>query len=528
VTVGAAPLGFGFDADHRHRTAEERCQLLGGKGAGLAVMTAMGLPVPPGFTLTTEACRRYLASGWSDELDAAVRRGLDAVEAATGARLGDPDVPLLVSVRSGAARSMPGMLGTVLDVGMSDEVADGLARRTGDAAFARDTHRRSLLSHAEIVAGAPAEVREEAATVDDVDGVRAVLEAAGLSMPADPVEQVVVAVRAVFDSWTSERAHRYRRVEGIDESLGTAATVQAMVFGNLGDGSGTGVAFSRDPSSGAPGLMGDFLVRAQGEDVVAGTHVTRPLAEMATRWPDAWTELVRIAELLEHHHTDMVDIELTVEEGTLWVLQARPGKRSPIAELRIAIDLAEDPAFPVDRSEAVARCRHLLDDPPTIVGTAGDSDDDVIAVGLAAAPGRAIGTLCLDVDRAVEAEAAGTDVVLVRRQTSPADVHGIAAARGLVTTLGGLVSHAAVVARSWGLPAVVGAADLHIADGRIHGPGGEVAEGEVVTVDGDRGRLLRGAHHDERSVPPEVDILRRWAGALEATVGSEAETDGST
>lgn len=487
MTGADADLVHGFDADHRHRTAGELRALLGGKGAGLAAMTAMGLPVPPGFTLTTEACRRHLAGGWDRHLTEALRRGLDVLERASGTRLGDPGSPLVVSVRSGAEVSMPGMMDTVLDVGLTPEVEAALARRFG-AAFVADTRTRAERSWS-VAVGEP--------------------------RPAAPFEQVVAAVRAVFESWRSPRARRYREVEGIEHELGTAVTVQAMVFGNRGERSGTGVAFTRDPSTGAPGLMGDFLAGAQGEDVVAGVRPTEPLTALRRRWPAVWDELTTIAHRLEHHFADVVDIELTVEDGHLWILQARRALRSPIAELRVAIDLAEDPSFPLDRAGAVERCRHLLDRPPPSWGRPSghvDTSRQVVATGLAAVPGRAAGVLCCDVDRAVELEAAGTDVILVRQETSPADVHGMAAARGLVTALGGLVSHAAVVARSWGLPAVVGAGELRLVPGGVDGPGGHVAEGEVVTVDGDAGQLLRGAHPGRGSEPPvELATLRRWA-----------------
>ena len=514
----ADPLAYAFDADHR-RDPDDLLRLLGGKGCGLAVMTAMGLPVPPGFTLTTEACRVFSEDGWTPELDQTLRAGLAELERNAGARLGDGERPLLVSVRSGAGVSMPGMMDTVLDVGMTPQVAAALAAGTGDDGFAADTRRRSLLSYAALVLDAPPATLRDAEQVGDVEELEALLAGRGLVVPDDPLEQVVASVQAVFRSWASPRAGSYRRVEGIDGALGTAATVQAMVFGNLGDDSGTGVAFTRHPSTGRPGLMGDFLVRAQGEDVVAGRQETAPLDDMRHRWPDAWDELVRIAGVLEREFADMVDIEFTVERGRLWMLQARVGKRSPVATLRCAVDMASDPSFPVDRAEAVRRCRHLLAGGSSVAAepTVGDADDEravVVAAGLAASPGRAVGVLCLDVDRAVELAEDGTDVVLVRRETSPSDVHGIAAATGLVTTVGGLVSHAAVVARSWGIPAVVGAAGLTIRADGVTGDGVEVAVGETVTVDGDAGRLLLGVHRRGPEELPELDVLRRWADEL--------------
>jgi pyruvate,orthophosphate dikinase len=509
------PLAFSFDAEH-HRSPEEILQLLGGKGSGLAVMTAMGLPVPPGFTLTTVACRRFGEDGWTADLDEAVRAGLAELEHVTRRRLGDPARPLLVSVRSGAEVSMPGMMDTVLDVGMTPEVAEGLARTSGDPEFAADTHRRSLLSYAALVFRVPPATLRAAEATRTVGELQTLLRDHGLVVPPDPVDQLIAAVQAVFRSWSSERADSYRSVEGIDPSLGTAATVQAMVFGNLGEGSGTGVAFTRDPSTGAPGLMGDFLVRAQGEDVVAGRRQTAPLAEMAHRWPEAWDELSRMATRLEREFADMVDIEFTVEEGRLWMLQARRGKRSAAATMRCAVEMAEDPDFPLDRAGAVRRCRHLLGalDPVDGPGT-DDAHATVLTAGLAASPGRAAGVLCLDVDEAVTLGERGTPVILVRRETSPSDVQGMASSVGLVTTRGGLVSHAAVVARSWGIPAVVGAADLALVEGGIIGNGVEVAVGEEVTVDGDRGVLLRGSHVGGSESPPELEVLRRWAAELD-------------
>lgn len=463
--------------------AGERVRLLGAKGAGLVAMAEMGLPVPPGFTLTTDAHARFAAHGWTGRHDAAVRSGLADLEQRTSMSLGDPAVPLLVSVRSGSSVSMPGMLSTVVGVGITADVAAGLARIGGDD-FAADT----------------------------VDRFQASFTAAvGPDIPLDPTAQVLAAARAVFASWNGDRATTYRDIEGIDGGLGTAVTVQAMVFGNLGDDSGSGVAVSRDPSTGRQGLTGDFLARAQGDDVVAGTHTTASLSTIESRWPVVWAELVAAADRLEAHIADMVELEFTVERGRLWLLQVRRATPSPIAAIRVAVDMAEDPAFPVDRAEAVRRCRPYLDDPPS--DPAGDDATGgvVIASGLAASPGRAAGVVCLDVDRAVALAEAGTDVVLVRADTSPADVAGMAAAVAVVTTLGGLVSHAAVVARSWGLPAVVGVTDLVIVDGAVIAGDLRIEEGAVVTVDGDRGRMLVGDVAEVRSEPPELRTIRDWA-----------------
>lgn len=506
--------------------------VLGGKGAGLARMRALGLPVPHGFTVPTTVCNRVLDAGWDDDAGDAVRLGVAWLEETTGRKLGSTTDPLVVSVRSGAPVSMPGMMDTVLNAGMTSEVAAALASVTGDVRFGADTHRRFVESYASVVAGVDsatgASAFEAAAGGRSLDSLAtdeygSVIEAwrerladAGHPIPADPVEQILAAVRAVFASWRSARAVAYRQREGIDEHLGTAATVQAMVFGNRGERSGTGVVFTRDPSTGASGLVGDFLADAQGEDVVAGTHDPEPIGALADRWPQVGAELATMATTLEHELADMVDIEFTVEDGELWLLQARVGKRSPRAALRLAVGMAEDPDFPVDRETAVERVAALLDDPPTeaAADTSGAEDIVVLAEGLAASPGRAVGELCVSPDDAVRLSESGADLILVRPETSPADVHGMAAARGLATMLGGLVSHAAVVARSWGLPAVVGCSDIEVADDGIVADGHRVPAGTMITVDGDGGRLLLGDHRAAGAELPEVAVLRGWRAQL--------------
>ncbi len=517
-------LAYAFDAD-RSGLVGEPADLLGGKGFGLAEMTASGLPVPPGFTLTTEACRAFLANGWSDPFDRAIETELAALETRTGKQLGSATDPLLVSVRSGARISMPGMMDTVLNVGMGSDAEQALAALTGDAVFAADTHRRALLGFAEIVLGAPREILANAAATDSPAQVAAALRADGFEIPADPIRQVTDAVRVVFESWTAPRAVRYRQVEGIDDSLGTAATVQAMVFGNLGERSGTGVAFTRNPTTGERGLMGDFLVNAQGEDVVAGTTMTEPLDAMANRWPEVAGELQRIADHLERTYRDMIDIEFTVERDRLWMLQARPGKRSPIAAFRVAIDMADDADFPLDRAEAVDRCRRYLDDPPTLAPLTNEVTLPEAATGLAASPGQGSGVLVLDPDTAVELADQGVEVVLARRETSPADVHGMAVAKGLFTTLGGLVSHAALVAREWGIPAVVGAAEATVDATGIDTPAGRIEAGALVTVDGDGGRLLIGRSTITGAEAPEVTTIRTWAAAVEHDAATSKGAD---
>ncbi len=506
--------------------AGDRRALLGGKGASLVTMTEAGLPVPPGFTLTTDTCKRVLADGWSDDCDRALLERLRELEQLSGKGLGSAESPLLVSVRSGAPISMPGMMDTVLNVGMNDEVEVALARAVGDERFAIDTHRRFLLSYAEIVLGAEAATLTAARQAPEVAAIRSVLAAAGLEVPTDPAAQLRGAVRAVFESWHGERAQHYRRIEGIADDLGTAATVQAMVFGNLGDRSGTGVAFTRNPSTGERALMGDFLANAQGEDVVAGGHATVDLHDLADIWPGRWAELCDLAATLEQHYRDMVDIEFTIEAGVLWLLQARVGKRTPLAAFKIAVDMADDPDFPLDRAEAVERCRSYLDDPPQAVATDGD-DLTTLATGLAACPGVASGVLCVDVEEAVRLGDEGVSLILARRETSPADVAGMAAAAGIFTTLGGTVSHAAVVARSWGTPAVVGATEAAVDEGGVTVNGARVAVGELVTVDGGRGMLLAGAV-DATGVPvAEVVTVGRWAAELaESSNAVDADADG--
>jgi pyruvate,orthophosphate dikinase len=526
--------GFVYPFDFEHRVdGDELRALVGGKGAGLVEMTKLGIPVPPGFTIPTTACLSYLDSGWDDTMSAAVRDGIARVEAATGRRLGDPATPLLVSVRSGAAVSMPGMMDTVLNAGMTPDVAQGLETLSGNPNFAWDTYRRAIISFAQVVLETPAEVLATADAAAAAESAAATpresaiafaqaVAAAGYRVPADPYEQIEAATEAVFKSWHSARAAAYRQREGIDHGLGTAATVQAMVFGNMGERSGTGVAFSRNPSTGEAGLMGDFLVGAQGEDVVAGTHQTMPLSQLEALWPDVWAELSTVSDRLEHHSRDMVDLEFTVEDGRLWLLQTRRAKRSPAAVFRAAVEMANDADFPVDRAEAVQRCADHMDDPPRLANVERvDEAEDVIATGLAASPGRAVGVVSLDPDDAVEREQRGERVILVRQETSPADIHGMGASVGLVTTLGGMVSHAAVVARSWGLAAVVGCEGVELTDDAIVSGELRVEAGTTITVCGDSGQVLLGNRPSDSQPLPEVETIRAWARALDSEVADE-------
>jgi pyruvate, orthophosphate dikinase len=480
--------------DHPHESPAEMTPLLGGKGANLADMTTgLGLPVPAGFTITTATCRHYLNAGWPDALDAQIEEHVGRLEAATGRRFGDPADPLLVSVRSGAPVSMPGMMDTVLNLGINTATASGLAEVTGDHDFARDCQARFGGMFRSVV------------------GVEVV--------PEDPWEQLHAAIAAVFDSWNSDRAKAYRDRQGIAEDLGTAVTVQAMVFGNRGPDSATGVMFTRDPATGADEIYGDLLFDAQGEDVVAGTHQTVPLTVLDERLPSVGAELRDVARRLERRHRDLCDIEFTVEEGKLWLLQVRVGKRSPQAALRIAVDMAEDPDFPLTVEEAVRRVTHYLDDPPTTVVARHAAGSEPVTVGLAASPGLAVGEVVTSPDEAIVAVDSGREVVLVRSETSPADVHGMAVAKGVLTARGGLASHAAVVARGWGIPAVVGASAVEVRDHSVLIGATRIEVGETISVNGSTGEVFLGDVAGRAEVVPHAATLLDWATQLGIEVG---------
>ncbi|MEX2183237.1 MAG: pyruvate, phosphate dikinase [Chloroflexota bacterium] len=458
--------------------------IAGGKAANLAIMARdLGLPVPPAFVITTATCRAFLTGGgWPDDLDDEIRRRMAALEATVGRRFGDPDGPLLVSVRSGAPVSMPGMMDTILNLGLP----------SGGTAL-DDPFTAALRGR--LVAG-----------FRDIVGIEAV--------PDDPWVQLRLAIEAVFRSWQGDRARAYRQKEGIADDLGTAVTVQAMVFGNRGPSSATGVLFTRDPATGEPELYGDVLFDAQGEDVVAGTHRTEPIAVLDERLPAVAAQLQAHADRLEHHFADLCDIEFTIEQGRLWMLQVRVGKRSPQAALRIAVAMAEDPDFPLSRAEAVARVRSHLVDPPTVTSTAGGDRPPPIATGLPASPGVASGPIVTSPEAAVEAAEQGRAPILVRAETSPDDVHGMARTAGILTATGGLASHAAVVARGWGIPAVVGAAAVTVHDGRIAIGERIFAAGEVITIDGGSGEVFVGSIAGSSEVVPEAATLIRWAREL--------------
>ena len=466
-------------------SADERTLLLGGKGSNLVVMAhELGLPVPPGFTITTEACRIFLSGAWPAGLDDEVRTHLERLGDRVGRQFGDAGDPLLVSVRSGAPASMPGMLDTVLNLGLTVATSEGLARATGDREFAADCLDR---------------LRESYRSVIGVDAV-----------PEDPWLQLRSAIEAVFRSWTSERARAYRLHEGIADDLGTAVTVQAMVFGNRGPNSGTGVMFTRNPSTGEPMPFGDVMFDAQGEDVVAGTHETQPLAVLDERLPEAADELRRHADLLERHYADLCDIEFTIEDGRLWLLQVRVGKRSPRAALRMAIDMAEDPTFPLSRTDAIRRVAHHLADPPRIFVRA-HGGPQPIAAGLPASPGVATGGIVTSSDAAIAAAGSGRAVILVRDETSPEDVSGMAHAAGVLTARGGLASHAAVVARGWGIPAVVGASAVRPGDSTVEIGERSFEIGEEITIDGSTGEIIPGPLPGSWQTTPEAERLIAWA-----------------
>ena len=443
-------MSYVYDCDYRHDglTPDEVKRLLGGKAANLGVMAAeLGLPVPPAFTITTAACNEYLAHGWPEGLDAELREHMIHIEEAVGQRFGVASNPLLVSVRSGAAISMPGMMDTILNLGLTTATTAGLAASSGSEKFALNCRQRFVAMYRDIVG-------------DD-------------TVPEDAWQQLRAAIEAVFRSWNSDRARTFRQREGIPDDLGTAVTVQAMVFGNRSVGSGTGVLFTRNPATGEPVLYGDVMFNAQGEDVVAGTHRTESIDVLDEVMPDVARELRDYAARLELHHGDLCDIEFTIEHGKLWMLQCRVGKRSPPAAIRSAADLAEDPAFALTREDAVRRVAAFLADPPRIATERRDAGPALVT-GLPASPGVACGEIVTTPDAAVEAADAGRTVILVRSETSPDDVHGMAAAAGILTATGGLASHAAVVARGWGIPAVVGASGVEVGEGSVV-IGGEVS-----------------------------------------------------
>ena len=526
--------------------------LLGGKGAGLAEMTNAGLPVPPGFTITTQACNAYYAAGrelpdglWDD-----VVAHMHALEEETGKGFGSAENPLLVSVRSGAAFSMPGMMDTVLNLGLNDETVDGLIRLTGNERFGYDAWRRFVAMFGRIVLDIPASAFDE--PLDELksrhglkldtdlsaeqlkglaDQYRSIVrERSGEPFPTDPYRQLELAIRAVFDSWFGKRAHDYREYNKIPHDLGTAVNVVTMVFGNMGADSGTGVAFTRDPNTGERVIYGEYLTNAQGEDVVAGIRTPAKISQMRDELPEVWVQFEQIAEKLERHYRDVQDLEFTIERGTLYMLQTRSAKRTAPAAVKIAVDMVDEGIL--NRKEALQRV-----EPGQVVqlllprfdeAAKAKAKDRFLAKGLNASPGAATGKAIFDPDRAVEAKAAGDPVILVRIETSPDDVHGMLAARGVLTARGGATSHAAVVARSMGLPCVAGAEALRIdyAAREMSAGGVRVAEGDMISIDGTTGEIYAGElptidarfedQHELATLLGWADEVRRlqvWANA---------------
>ena len=502
--------------------------LLGGKGANLAEMTTMGLPVPHGFTISTEACLAYLAgggfpAGLVDEVD----RHVATLETAMGRKLGDPGDPLLVSVRSGAKFSMPGMMDTVLNLGLNEASLEGLAAASGDLRFARDAYRRFIQMFGKIVMGIPGDAFEHALDAakerkgagaqdtdldaDDLLAViaefRGIYEAhTGTPFPTEPREQLLLAIEAVFKSWNGRRAKDYRRQNKISDDLGTAVNVQAMVFGNLGEGSGTGVAFTRDPATGEKVPYGDYLGNAQGEDVVAGIRNTLHLTELEAIDPASYTGLRSVMDTLERHYRDMCDIEFTIERGRLWILQTRVGKRTAFAEWVMAYDMLEEGLIGEDEALLRVDANRLEELFKRVV--AGGATATPIATGLNASPGAATGKVVFSADEAKAWGDRGERVILVRRETTPDDYHGMIAAQGILTSAGGTNSHAAVVARGEGIPAVCGADAVRIdlAARAFSANGTKVAEGEVITIDGFNGRVYLG------ELPLEESVLEKARG----------------
>ncbi|HXW56681.1 MAG TPA: pyruvate, phosphate dikinase [Candidatus Cybelea sp.] len=526
-----------FGAGKAGGTGEMK-DLLGGKGAGLAEMTRIGLPVPAGFTITTEACDYYFKHGrkYPKELRKEVARNLAHLEKLTGRKLGDARDPLLVSVRSGSARSMPGMMETILNLGLNERSVEGLAKATRNERFAYDAYRRFVQMYSSVVIGLPKEeleaklraMKTKLRVKDDTEvsaqGWRGLVteyksyftEKTGKDFPEDPVEQLWGAIGAVFESWMGEKAVTYRRVEKITGLLGTAVNVVQMVFGNTGDDSGTGVCFTRDPSTGEKTFFGDFLLNAQGEDVVAGIRTPMHLGELETRMPKVYAQLEKVRRTLEKHYTDMQDMEFTVEHGTLYMLQTRTGKRSPGAAFRMAVDMANEKLIGVEEAierikpEDIERLFYPVLDPKL---PRKELSVRKFAEGINAVPGAAVGKAVFTAEEAEQWAERGEKVILVRRETSPEDVGGMYVAQGILTATGGKTSHAAVVARGWGKCCIVGAEkiDIDVNAKKMSSNGHVVREGEWITLDGGDGSVYSGEIDLARPEPPKAyETLMKW------------------
>jgi pyruvate,orthophosphate dikinase len=550
---------YSFGNGSAEGSAEMR-DLLGGKGANLAEMANLGLPVPPGFTITTEVCRWFYANGriYPEGLQQEVEAAIEKTGAIVGRRFGDPKKPLLVSVRSGARASMPGMMDTVLNLGLNDQTVEALAQDAGDKRFAYDSYRRFLTMYGSVVLGiehrtfedrlddiknANSYARDTDLTADDlaelvVSYKELVAEEAGTPFPQDPHKQLWGAIGAVFSSWMTPRAVTYRKLNNIPEDWGTAVNVQAMVFGNMGTDSATGVAFTRNPSTGAKALYGEFLVNAQGEDVVAGIRTPQEITEAARTaagskapsleklMPEAFAEFQRYCDRLERHFHDVQDLEFTIERGKLWMLQARSAKRTAKAALRSAADMVEEGL--ITREQALLRIDPVSLDQLLHPSIDPNAERPVFAKGLPASPGAASGEIVLTSDEAETAKAAGKRVILVRVETSPEDIHGMHAAEGILTSRGGMTSHAAVVARGMGKPCVSGAGTIRVdmVKGTITAGGKTLKRGDTVTIDGSSGEVLLGAI---QMLQPELSgdfqLLMQWADAVRRmTVRTNADT----
>ncbi|MGS4885499.1 pyruvate, phosphate dikinase [Roseibium sp. MB-4] len=550
---------YGFGNGSAEGAADMR-NLLGGKGANLAEMSSLGLPVPPGFTITTEVCTYYYDNekSYPPALEAEVAAAMEKVGEATGRKFGDPDRPLLVSVRSGARASMPGMMDTVLNLGLSDGTVEAIARESGDARFAYDSYRRFIQMYSDVVLGVDnhefEDILEEYKERNDltldteitaeawqgiIEKFKALVEAElGKPFPQDPQEQLWGAIGAVFSSWMTPRAVTYRRLHDLPASWGTAVNVQAMVFGNMGENSATGVAFTRNPSTGENSLYGEFLVNAQGEDVVAGIRTPQDITEKArieagssnpsleALMPEAFAEFQTYCDKLERHYKDMQDLEFTIEQGKLWMLQTRAGKRTAKAALKIAVDMVAEGML--EEEEAVFRVEpgaldQLLH--PTIDPKA---ERDILSTGLPASPGAASGAIVFTSDAAEQAKGDGRKVILVRVETSPEDIHGMHAAEGILTSRGGMTSHAAVVARGMGKPCVAGAGGLRIdyRNQTINVGGRQLKEGDIITIDGATGQILAGeVAMLQPTLSGDFGTLMGWADrGRRMTVRTNAET----
>ncbi|MGP4060475.1 pyruvate, phosphate dikinase [Halobacillus sp. H74] len=522
-------------------------ELLGGKGANLAEMTRIGLPVPYGFTITTAACNAYYDAGQviSKEVESEVVEALHTLEAKTDKRLGDPANPLLVSVRSGAVHSMPGMMDTVLNLGMNDDTVEGMAELTNNPRFAYDSYRRFIQMFSNVVLNVEnyffeqrlEDIREEKGyhsdtelTAEDWKQViteykSIVLKHVKRTFPEDPKEQLFLTINAVFDSWNNQRAVLYRRLHDIPGHLGTAVNIQSMVFGNMGDDSGTGVAFTRNPSTGESKLYGEYLINAQGEDVVAGTRTPQPIASLKNEMPDLYQQLVETCDLLENHYKDMQDIEFTVERGKLFILQTRTGKRTAQAAIRIAVEMVNEKIM--DQRKALLRVdpdqldqllHHRIDP---------EHKREQLAAGLPASPGAATGQVVFDADEAEELSKGGKKVILVRPETTPDDIQGIVAAQATVTSRGGMTSHAAVVARGMGKACICGcdSIKIHLESKKFIAGSTTVNHGDTITIDGSTGEIFLGEiPMIEPELSEEFQILLRWSDE-EAKMGVRANAD---